>query len=233
MFGEEERLSQSGGFDTADPDSVTMSDGKPSYIACLKGDAANMSLDSSGKVVKAATCEKVSKSLTDCFSDLREKDSKLKAVNQWVQHMAGEPYAYVPIASVKKEATWQVRKKIFFIDVFSGLPVCIDEITDCVLQDVKEDGTALVKIEGKATVADKDAEIQSYDITGAMRVKLSDCTCMRWQIKMVGRLKDKAGDDVLVHTIMVETMSGTHAAKAMAASATQPASQPSTDKAGK
>lgn len=228
LFGQAEIIGEVESFDTAKPETVRMSNDQPSYVLRMAQRPAAVVFDANGKVTTFQADPAMVKSLTESFKDFKDKDDKLKAVSEMMQQLAGEPFAYLPIAAVKEGACWQARKKVVYLDL-TGMPVAMDEISDCTLLrvDQKANGrVALIQITGKCSLPPQegDEELAEYDIMGAMRVNLDDATQLRWRVEVIRRVKTSSisGAKGVQHTVVNELICGEQASKA----ASQPLSKP-------
>lgn len=195
-------------FDTSLPQTVVDEAGKPSYLTYLCRQDFPLNLDKSLKPLPLEIPQAVADGCAQAFADQADAAACTQAVTQWVQVLAAEPYAYLPIAAVKVGQSWQARKRVAYIDHF-GLPVIVEEISDCILLKVASNaGTRMAQVEivGKCTLPGRDTEkeLAQYDVTGAMRVNIDDPRRLRWRTQLVGRLKDKDNKDTFSHTITTE-----------------------------
>lgn len=233
VYGDLDDPEASGKFDTAIPKSVKLSSGADSYVAKMSQARMNLLLDVSGKVKESVVDEATTKGLPDCFKESLEKEDKVKAVCSLLKNLGSEPFAYIPPATVAVDTTWSVQKQVVYID-FSGLPVRIDEVSDCKLIQIEksDDGrVAVVEITGKIELPDRDKkkDIAAYEVFGHLRTNLDKPGAVHWRVQLVGRMKaDNGVNDKKIHTIVTEVITGANAKAAFRPAATQPATQPET-----
>ena len=195
-------------FDTSLPQTVVDEAGKPSYLTYLCRQDFPLNVEKSFKPLPLVIPQAVVDGCAKAFADQADAAACTQAVTQWVQALAAEPYAYLPIAALKVGQSWQARKRVAYIDHY-GLPVIVEEISDCTLLKVASNaGTRMAQIEivGKCTLPGRDTEkeLTQYDVTGAMRVNIDDPRRLRWRTQLAGRLKDKDNKDTFSHTITTE-----------------------------
>jgi hypothetical protein len=222
-------------FDTASPETIKLDNDQASYIGRMTGAPGGVRLDGSGKLVIFEPDEGVMKGVAESFKDTEGKDSKVKAVQEFMRHLAGDPFAYVPAGPAKIDEVWRVQKRVCFIHP-TGLPTFLDEVSDCKLvsvTDTPRGRIAKVEVAGKVVLPDKDKkkELAEYEVYGAMRVNL-DKGCLKWHVQLVAHVKDTDDDsDQISHTITTDVMTGEDAEAAASRPASAPVSRPATQAA--
>lgn len=220
-------------YDTGDPKTVRTAEGKDMYILPLSKVSAKVELDKLGQGIACTLEDKDIKAIKDTLSHMEEKNRTVAAgaIQGWVRTMSADATAYLPAGEVKVGDTWPVKKRVTYL-MHSGMPITVEEASECKLitvDDRKEGRIAKVQIFGKVLVpdADKATEISEYAVQGAMRINLDKPQTWKWHVELLGKLKDKKGEEELLRQeIVTDVFCGADAKANFKAPATQPAGGP-------
>ncbi|MFB3891915.1 MAG: hypothetical protein ACE15C_07815 [Phycisphaerae bacterium] len=234
VYGRAELMGQTLWFDNQRPESIRLKSGESSYAGRLTTAPSAVTLDASGKVTRHEPDAKLLKAIADSFKDTEDAKGNAEAVGKFLRNLADDPFAYFPGGPAKIDESWPVHKHVAYIDP-SGLPMSIDEVSECKLVSVTpttQGRVAKVEVSGKVVLPDKDkkTELAEYSVFGAMRVNL-DSASAKWHVQLVAHVKDEKDDsDALNHTITIDVFTGDEAKAvtsrpaSQVAAATQPAS---------